>query len=329
MLRLAAVTISILVIGLIVVLAEWALRAYGLGSPLLYEESNEFRYALQPDQETHRLRGARVRIDRYGSRSDDDWDAKGATRVLFIGDSVTYGGSYIDNAEVFSAVTCDSLRSRDESAVCANLGTNGYGVLNMAYRIRFTDLPPQDLTVVTILADDTLRGLVGLAAFPYFSKPLPALVPALTEAGLFVVDAVRARLRFDRGGGPYQQRGEHAAAVADLALAQLYSALEHVGPLLLVYSPLRSAVEAGRDPFAEHVLASLQTSGYPLLDMRTVLTEHRQRLDEIYYDGAHLEVAGHRLYGEKIAEWWLADRALQSGSRPESPRKLTDERSER
>jgi lysophospholipase L1-like esterase len=317
MLRLAGATIVLLIIVLIVALAEWALRAYGLGSPLLYEESNEFRYSLQPDQETHRLRNARVRIDRYGSRSDDDWDAAGATRILFIGDSVTYGGSYIDNTEIFSAVTCAELRSRREMAVCGNLGTNGYGVLNMAYRIRFASLPRQDLTVVTVLADDTLRGLSGLSAFPYFSQPLPALIPALTEAGLFAVDTARAKLRFDRGGGPFQARGEHAEAVADLALAELFSALEDVGPVLIVYSPLRRSVEAGRDPFAEYVLARLQSSGYPVLDMLTELAEHSQRLDEIYYDGAHLEVAGHSLYGEKIAEWRLTRATATSVS--ESP----------
>ena len=71
-----------------------------------------------------RLRDAGIRIDKCGLRTDDDWDAPGATRILFIGDSVTYGGAYIDNRELFSARSCERLRESGVRAVCRN--PNGY-----------------------------------------------------------------------------------------------------------------------------------------------------------------------------------------------------------
>ena len=52
-------------------------------------------------------------IDRYGLRTTQDWGREDAEiRVLFIGDSATYGGSYIANSELFSTENSPPLTSK-------------------------------------------------------------------------------------------------------------------------------------------------------------------------------------------------------------------------
>ena len=48
------------------VLAEAYLRYVGLGNPLLYYSNASYRYALQPNQQEVRFRGATVTIDSFG-----------------------------------------------------------------------------------------------------------------------------------------------------------------------------------------------------------------------------------------------------------------------
>ncbi len=324
---MGGIVVGIVVIaGVVIVgISEAALRWFGLGNPVLYYESESYRYAVAPSQSTTRFRDAAIRINQHGSRTDDNWDAPAARKILFVGDSVTYGGSYIDNAQLFSSVTCRTLRDQGKPAVCGNVGTNGYGVENMAMRIRFGTHPQPDVYVVTIIGGDTLRGTASLASFPYFSKPLPPLIPAITEASLFVLDQFRAELRFDRIGGPYQGQGPDAKSVASLALARLIESLkirESSGAsAVLVYSPLKHAASDGYTDFDQFVIARLVASGFPVLDMRERLAENAD-LDNLFYDGTHLDVSGHERYGAVIAHY-LAHRPDSMQVEPQRQGEIT------
>lgn len=302
-LRLATFGLSLLLLLAGLAAAEALARWYGLGNPVLYYETESYRYAVAPDQSTTRFAGAEVNIDKYGLRTNDNWDSAGATRILFIGDSVTYGGSYIDNRQLFSTKTCAALNP-EVHAVCGNAGTNGYGTDNMAYRIRFSKLPRPNLYVVTILSEDTVRGMASLPEFPLFSRPLLPLVPGLTEVSLFALDWMRARLRFNRGGGPYQGIGSDADAVAALSLERLFAELRtrHAegSAILLVHTPSKSAVSKGYSVFDEKIVETMKATGFPLLEVRAALAG-QPALDEVYHDGVHLSVAGHALYGELLA----------------------------
>lgn len=303
--RLLSTLLVVVILAVLVSAAEWTARRIGLGTPILYYETNSYRYALRPDQSVVRLRGAGIRTDEYGLRTDHDWDKPHHGRILFIGDSVTYGGAYVDNRDLFSTVACDSLADERLWFVCGNAGINGYGVDNMAYRIRFDPVPAPDVYVVTLLSADTLRGFASLMSYPYHSRPLPGPVPALTEGVLFLLDRLRANIRYGRGDGAFQGGGENSLLVAELSLKRLFAALEERRKqgkrVLLVHSPERSHVENDYGPFDRRVLELLRESGFPVLEMRDALRADKVDLDEIYYDGAHLEVPGHRFYGRAIA----------------------------
>ena len=84
----------------VLVIAELGARKLGLGHPPLYVHDPASMYALKPSQDLLRF-GRHIHINKWGMRSDELSDAPraGISRVLFIGDSVTWGGAQTDQKQ--------------------------------------------------------------------------------------------------------------------------------------------------------------------------------------------------------------------------------------
>jgi len=103
-------------LGALVLLAaagEVVLRfALGLGNPVLIQADPACAYILKPDQDVFRF-FAHTHINRYGMRSDEVGAHRpDALRLLFVGDSIAYGTSRVDQREIFT-----ELLHRDLPAV--------------------------------------------------------------------------------------------------------------------------------------------------------------------------------------------------------------------
>ncbi len=303
LIRIAFVLFLTVLLLVTVAIAEFSARRLGLGDPLLYTTSVAVGYSLQPNQSKTRRRGAVVTIDSHGFRSVKDWSDPAKFRILFIGDSVTYGGSHIDDNKIFSAVVCRDLEENGVSDVtCGNAGTNAYGTDNMRARIRYSPVDNEDLIVVTIISSDMTRAMASLGGLPLYSKSPPPPVPALTEAVLFIVDIARSKIRFWRPDSPtYLDEEIEAARESIENLLSTLAEKERQGKrVLLVYSPIRAEIE-GRphEQLQSLLLETLSGSGMPFIDMRPIVEQ--EKLDEVYFDELHLEVHGHELYGREIA----------------------------
>ena len=99
--------------------SEIYLRAIGLGRPILFYANASYRFAPQPHQRHRRRNGAVVTIDSKGLRSTTDWTAQADGKILFIGDSVTWGGTYIDDRDTFSEGCASAWRKRRPSGLSA------------------------------------------------------------------------------------------------------------------------------------------------------------------------------------------------------------------
>ena len=65
-------------------------------------------------------------------RTKSDWEnIEHKYKILFFGDSVTFGGSYIDNEDLFSEKFCKLY----QNSICGNYGVNGYRLHNLNLRI--------------------------------------------------------------------------------------------------------------------------------------------------------------------------------------------------
>ena len=161
------------------ILAELILRQIGLGEPVLYETNAAYRYAPRPDQRMQRRRDAWITINESGLRSTEAWRGAAGTKILFVGDSVTWSGTNIDDSGTFPERVCALIESETgEDAVCGNAGVNGYGVDNMVKRLRYGGFADADAIVAVVLPGDLKRAEARLAA----AEAAAAKVKAQSEA---------------------------------------------------------------------------------------------------------------------------------------------------
>jgi lysophospholipase L1-like esterase len=285
--------------------AELVLRQAGLGNPILFQTSWSYRFAPAPNQSQVRRRGAKVTIDGKGLRAVKDWTSPAHGKVLFVGDSVTWGGTYIDDEDTFAAGVCARLRAAmAKDFVCGNAGMNEYGTDNMAARIRYKNVDDETALVVTLISDDTLRGLKDADAAFVFTSPPPGPFKALWEASAFVVWRLNRAMRPFR---PTPSKDDHQ--VAERSLENLFAAIRETErprrKVLLVLSPLAAQLNGKELALTKVVRAALDRSGFPFLDLHAAVSA--AVTPDFYYDGVHLDRRGHRFYADQIARRLLAE----------------------
>ncbi len=154
-----------------IIICEFAGRFIGLGNPLLYKSDTLVGYRLRPNQSNKRFQNAIVTVDSEGLRIDPSKKYDSSSEVLvFVGDSVTYGGSYIDDSELFSSIIC---ANRSES-ICLNSGINAWGTYNMGRFISNFPLYSKRIPskfILVILPGDDERNLKDIRSLPFWTKP--------------------------------------------------------------------------------------------------------------------------------------------------------------
>ncbi len=282
--------------------AEVAARWIGLGEPIVYATNAAFRYAPVPGQHVVRRGGASVTIGPEGLRGVEPWSGPADHRILFLGDSVTWGGTNTDDVKLFAHVTCAELEARvAQNFVCGNAGVNGYGTENMIARLRYDpNLAPADTVVVTLISVDPIRGTSDLASAHFFSRPPAGPLRGLWEVAAFGAFKTAAILRW--GSASYDSRLDIPVAMD--ALQRLYSALRRLEEsgksVLIVFSPHKDEFQGDPDALDAAVRADLAASGFRLLDLTEPMRAEISR--GVYHDNVHLNELGHALYGG-----WIAD----------------------
>jgi hypothetical protein len=305
--------IAVMLIVMPVGLAEIYLRNQGLGDPILFYSNASYRFAPQPNQKQSRLRGASVTIDSKGLRSTRDWSDRADAKILFIGDSVTWGGTYIDDKDTFAEGVCQRIaKASGKNVVCGNAGTNQYGTDNMAARIRYRDFDDETALVVTMISPDTVRGLADAEGRFFFMQPPPPPFRALGEAVTYLSWKLYQTLR------PTSYRHDDDRRVAMRSLENLYAAIRETGrpdrKVLLVLSPFEVELDGREGWLTREVQASLAGSGFEVLDLHNAVS--REPRAGFYYDGVHLETRGHHFYAERISERLMAMMEQSLRTRP-------------
>ncbi len=291
---------SIVISGVLILLAvaEFSLRlVFGLGNPVLYCSSPLFGYRLQPNQFVHR-RGAEIRVNNLGVRADRDWDENIENKILFLGNSVTYGGTYISNNDLFSHLAVQGL----SDYVAGNAGVNGWGIENIsALIVDYEFLPAR--TYVSVLQEmDFYRGLSKLAGKPFWTtKPTFALQELL---GSFYVD---------RLNGMYENHERFVSTLENektverscARLKAMDNFLKLRGYTHLIYfstntDQLLKGVPA--DTIVAKLLKMYDINGVYLNEKPELLSLSKAEQQELFYDWNHLSKKGHGLWGKIIGE---------------------------
>jgi len=296
--------ILIAIVGAPIILAELLLRHAGLGNPILFYANSSYRFAPAANQQQVRRNGARVTIDSKGFRAVKDWSSLADGKLLFIGDSVTWGGTSIDDQDTFAAGVCQRLaQATGKSFVCGNAGVNQYGTDNMAERIRYKNIDDETALIVTLISDDTLRGLHDADGSFFFVDPPPGPVRASWEAATFLV------WRLYRAMRPVPHRPDDDMRVAERSLENLFAAIRETQRpgrrVLIVLSPVERELGGKETPLTHRVRSVLERSGFDFLDLHAPVAAGHS--SGFYSDGQHLDVKGHHFYADQIANRLLGN----------------------
>lgn len=171
-----------LILFIPLVISEIYLRFIGLGNPVTYNDNYVYGYAPKANQKKQRFKNSTVTINDAGLRAVHNWaNNKNKKKIIFFGDSVTYGGSYIDDNELFSELTCDNLEN--ENYICGNAGVNAYGIFNIVFRSRYdTRLNDDYLRIFLLVPDDFYRGLQDHNTAHFYLNESKLIFNSLLEA---------------------------------------------------------------------------------------------------------------------------------------------------
>jgi hypothetical protein len=273
--------------------AEIGLRLLGLGQPVVYDNRLAYGFRPLPHQTLRRLRGATVRINALGLRGADVAPARpaGTTRLLFLGDSVTYGGSYVDDEEVLSSVVAAEMRRSGFSSVEAlNAGVNAWGPANILGLVETEGGFDSNVWIVIAVDDDFRREKTHIGEVPYFN-----VAPRTALEEIAVLGAYRLLTAYKL---PKPTEDEQRLAEANLGH---YRSIAEAGrqrgaSVLLVWHPDATGTRGGPQRNRSAFLDMAVRERFPTLDLATAYGDD----PALYSDGLHLSVAGHRTAGEAI-----------------------------
>jgi len=290
--------ITIFAFCLTLALLELTLRLIGLGDPVLYRTHSAYRYALLPDQQKERILGAKVTIDSHGLRTVQDWADSDSLKILFLGDSVTWGGTAVDDKRTFAYLAGQKLQQRlARPVVTGNAGVNGYGTDNMTARLQYEHFG-ENVLVIVLIAGDTIRGLADIRGSYFFTRKPPSPLPAIWEFTAFALSSISSQMQ---SIPPIIDSDSNAVATDSLnrLFDVLRSKQSHGIPVLLVLSPYADELGHVESRLTKQVRHTLSNSGLALLDLYPFISSVPAKSP--YSDGVHLNEYGHSLYARLIA----------------------------
>ncbi len=300
--RNSKITITIIVlvlVPLLIGLTEIVLReVMGLGNPVIYNNYPLYGYRPLPSREYSRFLGAKIRINNLSLRADADWDGNREDKILFLGDSVTWGGSRMNNTDLFSYLATHKL---GDDYLSGNAGVNAWGVENIYGLVVDTEFQPAATYVTVVPERDFYRGLVRFQGMPYYNKSPRYALGELWYLLVHLQDNARY-LRWK----PMASEAE-TELVVDKAVSKLKEMdriLKKKGYRHFVFiSPTSFQVLNGavKDPLLQKVLQRQGLSPTYILDDILEIGLPDEQKQVLFHDPVHLNRPGHKLWADIIA----------------------------
>ena len=277
-----------------ITLCEFYLRYIGLGDPIRYDSNYIYGYAPKENQKKERLNGSIVTINELGLRTPFSWNKVNKERIIFIGDSITYGGSYIDDKKIFSYLVCDKLKNY----LCGNAGVNAYSVINMVMRSRFDiRIKNSQNYIFTLAPGDFYREYVGSGAAHFYLNNKKFFLPAITEAISFISTKYDINNYISKKNDTkiYDNKIE----LIDYSITLLKDEIERLSKnnksVKVFYSIEKNDKKSNRklNRYILNKLIQLNLNSFYSLEM--VLDK-----DEYFYDNVHYSEAGHSVVADKM-----------------------------
>jgi lysophospholipase L1-like esterase len=286
--------------------AELYLRlVLGLGNPVLVTPDAACAYFFKPNQNAYRF-FCHTHINAYGMRADPVPPAKdpGTLRIMFIGDSVTYGTSHIDQSKIFTEIIHRDLPSFVHRPVeVLNASASAWAIDNELSYARSRGIFYSDVVLLVLNSADLGQPRAEISdvgedttlhhpttalgeLWSRFLKPRVFHITPATDAGDVAPPNADATIRANLG-----ELDDFEKLVRD-----------QQARFAIVYIPFRGEIP---EPAAESD-AALRTWAaahqVPLFDLTSAETPYTVK--EITLDEDHLNVRGNQLVAKAIENLW-------------------------
>ncbi len=297
-----AFLITFIVFILFILSTEFLLRKIGLGNPIIYDRNLIYGYSLKPEQKVKRFQGANIIVNSIGLRNSDEILNQKDNLLLFLGDSVTYGGSKIDNEELFTNLICKKI----EDSFCGNAGINSYGILNTVLRSRYDQRLEKFNTIVfTVIEANFDHGLQRSNLAHYYMSESLTPFRAIEEA-INYIGAVYDINRFlsKRNNEEKIDKDELLASV-EFAIKNLNEEIERLKKknkkVYVFYSPSIYEINNNLDDIKILKIDFIKKNVLNLIDLTADLKKYDTK--ELFFDDIHLKKRGHEIYSQIIGKY--------------------------
>jgi hypothetical protein len=304
--RWRAAGIALCLLGVLLVGTEATLRLLlGLGDPLLIAPDAACSYITRPDQNVFRF-FVHTRINHYGMRSDEVSPQRppGVLRVLFVGDSITYGTTHVDQSGIFTQIVHSGLPAVVHRPVeVLNASTNAWAPDNEWSWVQSRGIFQSNF-VLLVLNDGDLTQ--PRATIDQVDDALPQKRP-LTAIGELYTRFLAPRYfhiahRSDAGDVVIPSDVTMRANIEDLNRFRALVASQQ-GRMVLVFLPFRNDIPAISTPPDKVLHSWADQNQVPFLDLTAAVSPYS--VSQIcLYDRTHLNALGNRVVGEAILKQW-------------------------
>jgi len=276
-------------------------KKYGLGNILLYENSIINGYNLSPNQKVVNRRNNTIYLNNKGMRSNNDWLNNKDRKLLFIGDSVTYGGSIVSNNELFSEKICQKLNVNNKKFLCGNYAANGYSIISMKNKIAYKEFDNEEFIIIVLTASDMERNFHNIYSQPFYSKKISNYFPALTELMIIYLERYINSIKYKSGSEMLEINSEKYKNFTKDNIENLYKITKKTNKkIILVYSPEVSEISDKNKFFYYKDILKKNFSNF--IDM-TDYVGREKNFNKIYFDNVHLNALGHEFYANIIKDY--------------------------
>jgi hypothetical protein len=278
-------------------------KKYGLGNIVLYQNSIIHGYDLKPNQKITNRRNNAIYINNKGMRSSNDWLKNNDRKILFIGDSVTYGGSVVSNHELFSEKICEKLNVNKKKFLCGNYAVNGYSIISMINKIQYKDFNDEEFIIIILTASDLERNFHNLYSQPFFSKKINNYFPALTELIFIYIEKFIYNSKQEKN---YLEIEINSKTYKNFTRNNIENlsrvSQKNKKKVILVYSPEITEISNQNKFF--HYKSTLNSNFSNFLDMTDYIVREKN-FKKIYHDNIHLNAEGHEFYSIIIKDYLI------------------------
>lgn len=280
----------------------------GLGNPVLITPDSACNYTLKPNQDIFRF-FARTFINSYGMRSEEVPANRvpHSLRLIFVGDSITYGTSRVDQSSIFTEILRRDLPSiTHEPVEVLNASASAWAIDNELSFVRSRGIFQSDIVLLVLnsgdlaqqrsimaqVGDDVPQKRESTAIGELCTRYIEPRIPGL-------------RLHVDAGDSASDHPGNiERANLTDLDAFRALVTSQHAR-MVLVYVPFRKDVPNSSAASASVLHAWAATHQVPLLDLTSAESPYPAR-EITLDDGVHFNEKGHRLVADAIEHAWPA-----------------------